>query len=347
MTIRMKKIGFILFLAMAFCLKGNAQDDAQFTLFPWATSYYNAGGIGEQSNTLCFTLMYDNKYVGWHDSYGTRMDTVGGKTGPQDFFLSIESYHKKLHGAIGLTFISDQIGFYQNIGVKLGYAYKLRIGGGHLGIGVQASLFNQTINKDGFDPLQDGDPVLTQLSKSTLDLDFSLGLMYKCDQWYAGVGVTQLVSAFDKNQALRLSGEHGSTRTPQMYFHGGYTWIVPANPNWELLPQALVKTDFHTATWEVMALARYNGVYWGGLGYRFQDAVSLLFGARPFYNSSNVYLKGLEAGLSYGITANKLGYRVHRSFGDVEVMVRYCFDIYKPEVFSGYGSSRSIYKNWY
>ena len=195
MTIRMKKIGFILFLAMAFCLKGNAQDDAQFTLFPWATSYYNAGGIGEQSNTLCFTLMYDNKYVGWHDSYGTRMDTVGGKTGPQDFFLSIESYHKKLHGAIGLTFISDQIGFYQNIGVKLGYAYKLRIGGGHLGIGVQASLFNQTINKDGFDPLQDGDPVLNQLSKSTMDLDFSLGLMYKCDQWYAGVGVTQLVSA--------------------------------------------------------------------------------------------------------------------------------------------------------
>ena len=291
---------------MAFCLKGNAQDDAQFTLFPWATSYYNAGGIGEQSNTLCFTLMYDNKYVGWHDSYGTRMDTVGGKTGPQDFFLSIESYHKKLHGAIGLTFISDQIGFYQNIGVKLGYAYKLRIGGGHLGIGVQASLFNQTINKDGFDPLQDGDPVLAQLSESTMDLDFSLGLMYKCDQWYAGVGVTQLVSAFDKNQALRLSGEHGSTRTPQMYF-----------------------------------------LYWGGLGYRFQDAVSLLFGARPFYNSSNVYLKGLEAGLSYGITANKLGYRVHRSFGDVEVMVRYCFDIYKPEVFSGYGSSRSIYKNWY
>ena len=136
--------------------------------------------------------------------------------------------------------------------------------------------------------------------------------------------------------------DHGIT-----FCHGGYTWIVPANPNWELLPQALVKTDFHTATWEVMALARYNGVYWGGLGYRFQDAVSLLFGARPFYNSSNVYLKGLEAGLSYGITANKLGYRVHRSFGDVEVMVRYCFDIYKPEVFSGYGSSRSIYKNWY
>ena len=34
--------------------------------------------------------------------------------------------------------------------------------------------------------------------------------------------------------------------------------------------------------------------------------MSLLFGARPFYNSSNVYLKGLEAGLSYGITANNI-----------------------------------------
>ena len=347
MTIRMKKIGFILFLAMAFCLKGNAQDDAQFTLFPWATSYYNAGGIGEQSNTLCFTAIYDNKYMGWRDSYGTRTDTVGGKTGPQDFLLTIESYIKKLHGSLGVTFISDQIGFYKNIGVKLGYAYKLNIGGGHLGIGAQVSIFNQAIDKSGLRPLQEGDPVLSQLSESTMDLDFSLGAMYKNDQWYAGVGVTQLASAFDKNQKLRISGEHGSTRNPQMYFHGGYTWIVPANPNWEVLPQTMVKTDFKTAQWDVMLLARYNGVYWGGLGYRLQDAVSLIFGARPFYNSSNVYLKGLEAGLSYGITANKLGYRVHRSFGDVEVMVRYCFDIYKPEVFSGYGSSRSIYKNWY
>ena len=96
-----------------------------------------------------------------------------------------------------------------------------------------------------------------------------------------------------------------------------------------------------------MVLARYNGILWGGLSYRIQDAVSVLFGARPFYNSSNNYLKGLEMGLGYSFTTSKLGYKPDRSYGDIEIMLRYCFDIYKEEVFSGYGSTRGIYKNQY
>lgn len=348
MVIRMKKVGLLLLLTAFFGVAGYAQDDVQFTLFPWTTSYYNAGGIGEQNNTLCFTAVYGQKYLGWNDVY---VDENGvqqkDKTAPQDFLFNMESYLKKLHGSLGLSLVSDQIGYYSNVGVKLGYSYKLRIGGGHLGIGAQVSMYNQKIEKDGFRPIQTGDPTIDNLSESTLDLDFSLGLLYKTDQWYAGVGVTQLASAFDKNQKLRLSGEHGAQRTPQMYFHGGYTWIIPSNPNWELLPQTMVKTDFKTAQWDLMVLTRYNGIFWGGLSYRLQDAVSVLFGARPFYNSSNVYLKGLDAGISYSFTANTLGYRPHRSFGDIEVMVRYCFDIYKPEIFSGYGNSRYIYKNRY
>ncbi len=346
-----KRITIILVLVLMLSGFVRAQDDAQFTLFPWATSYYNAGGIGEQSNTLCFTAIYNNKYLGWNDVY---VDENGieqkDKTAPQDFLFNIESYIKKIKGSIGLSLVNDIVGYYNNVGIKLGYSYKLRIGGGHLGIGLQASLYNQNVKDEAhWHPIQSGDPVIQGLSESSvMDLDFNLGLMYKCDQWFAGVSVTQLVSAFDKKHALRLSGDKDAfQRNPQMYFHGGYDWIIPANPNWELLPQAMVKTDFKTYQIDLMALVRYNGVFWGGLGYRVNDDVSLVFGARPFHNSSNVFLKGLEAGLSYGITANNLGYRVNRSFGDIEVMVRYCFDFYKPEVFSGYGSTRSIYKNQY
>ena len=341
-----QKVGLLMLVAMAGIMSVFAQDDAQFTFFPWVTSYYNAGGIGEQHNTLCFTADYSNKYLGWGDVKSINNDSVN-RTAPQDFLFSIESYLKKLHGSIGVTLVHDRIGFYSNTGVKLGYAYKMRVGGGNLGIGAQVSLFNQSLNSSGLNPLQDGDQVLERLSESTLDIDFNFGVLYKTDQWYVGLGWTQIAAMFDKNQALRVSGEYGARRSSQLYVHGGYTWVVPANPNWELIPQALVKTDFKTYQWEVLALARYNGVYWGGLGYRFQDAVSLAFGARPFYNSSNIYLKGLDLGVSYSFTTNSLGYKKHRSFGDVEVVVRYCFDIYKPEVFSGYGNSRYIYKNRY
>ncbi len=341
------RVGLIVLATMLLTVKSYAQDDTQFTLFPWATSYYNAGGIGEQSNTLCFTAIYNNKSLGWNDVYTENGEEMTDKTAPQSFLFNVESYLKKLHGSLGLSLVSDKLGYYSNVGVKLGYSYKLGIGPGRMGIGVQVSLFNQSIDADGYRPIDQDDPVLSELSESTLDLDFNLGVHYVCDQWYAGISVTQLASAFDKNQALRVSGDQGSQRNPTMYIHGGYTWIIPANPNWELLPQTMIKTDFKTAQWDMMVLARYSGVYWGGLSYRLQDAVSIVFGARPFYNSSNSYLKGLDAGLSYSITTNKLGYKTNRSFGDIEIMVRYCFDIYKPEVFSGYGSTRSIYKNGY
>lgn len=368
-----KKLVVFLFLTGMLGMVGYAQDDAQFTLFPWATSYYNAGGIGEQSNTLCFTAIYNNKYLGWNDVYTVNGVDSMNKTAPQDFLFNMESYLKKLHGSLGLSLISDQVGFYNNVGVKLGYSYKLRIGGGHLGIGAQVSMFNQKIDQNKFRPIEQGDQTLQSLSESTLDLDFNFGLLYTSDQWYVGAGLTNIAAAFDKDQKLRLTGTNGSRRSSHLYLHGGYTWIVPANPNWEVIPQTMLKmnysrvpkidengnyvfdkdgvcetaTKFNVVQWDLMLLARYNGVFWGGVGYRLQDAVSLVFGARPFYNSSNIYLKGLDAGISYSITTNSLGYRVNRSFGDIEVMVRYCFDIYKPEIFSGYGSSRSIYKNQY
>jgi type IX secretion system PorP/SprF family membrane protein len=344
-----QKVGLLVLLAMSAMMSGFAQDDAQFTFFPWVTSYYNAGGIGEQSNTLCFTADYNNKYLGWGDLSTTAINNdSAARTAPQDFLFSIESYLRKLHGSIGVTLVHDQIGYYKNTAVKIGYAYKLRVGGGNLGIGAQVSLYNQTIDNSGFRPIIDGDPVLEGLSESTLDMDFNFGVMYKSDQWYAGLGWTQILAAFDTTQSIiRLSGDRGTHRSSQLYLHGGYTWILPFNPNWELIPQAMVKTDFKKVQWEILALARYNGVFWGGVGYRFQDVASLAFGARPFYNSSNIYLKGLDVGVSYGIPTNSLAYKKHRSFGDVEVVVRYCFDIYKPEVFSGYGNSRYIYKNRY
>ena len=320
-----QKVGLLVLLAITVTMSGFAQDDAQFTFFPWVTSYYNAGGIGEQSNTLCFTADYSNKYLGWGDLPGTGINNdTASKTAPQDFLFSIESYLKKLHGSIGVTLVHDQIGYYKNTGVKIGYAYKLRVGGGNLGIGAQVSLYNQVIDASGLIPTDPNDPTLISLSESTLDLDFNFGVLYKTDQWYVGLGWTQMLAMFDTTQSIiRLSGDRGTHRSSQLYLHGGYTWVVPFNPNWEIMPQALVKTDLHSFQWEILALARYNGVFWGGIGYRFQDAVTLAFGARPFYNSSNIYLKGLDVGVSYGFTANSLAYRPHRSFGDVEVVVRY------------------------
>lgn len=322
-----------------------AQQDAQFTLFQWATPYYNAGAIGEQSNTLCFTGIFRQQYTGWNDVVVVDGQQQKFNTSPQQIYLSMESYLRKLHGSLGVAVIKDKIGYFNNVGVKLGYSFKLRIPTGSLGIGLQAQLLSQKLDPTHFTPIHTDDDLINgmdQKGESWLDLDLNFGVFYKADRWNAGVGVTQIA------EKIRLSGDRNSFKMSRnLYIHGGYTWILPWDPSWEILPQALVKTDFAAAQLDVMLLARYNGILWGGLSYRIQDAVSVLFGARPFFNSSNNYLKGLEMGLAYSFTTSKLGYKAGRSYGDIEIMLRYCFDIYKEEVFSGYGSTRSIYKNQY
>lgn len=322
-----------------------AQQDAQFTLFPWALIYYNVGATGEQNNTLCFTGLFRQQYAGFKDVYTKDGKTVSDNTSPQQILLNMETYSRKLRGGIGLSLIKDKIGYYNNIGAKLGYAYKLRIPTGTLGIGLQVGFLNQQLDVAKLRPLQNGDPLilnLDQKKESWLDMDFNFGLFYKGTNWHAGLSGTQLI------ENIRVSGDKNILQMSRhFYIHGGYIWVIPQDPSWSLEPQTLIKTDFATAQWDLLVLARYNGILWMGASYRIQDAVSLVFGARPFYNSSNNYLKGIDMGLSYSFTTSKLGYSKNRSYGDFELMLRYCFDIFRTETFSGYGSTRTIYKNEY
>ena len=147
---------------------------------------------------------------------------------------------------------------------------------------------------------------------------------------------------------VRISGDNNFLKNArQMYLHGGYIYAVPFDPAWTIEPNVMLKTDFSVVQFDLLVIARYNNILWGGLHYRIDDAVSVVFGARPFYSDPNPYLKGLDMGLSYSFTTSKLGYKANRSFGDIEFVVRYCFDIFKPVYYSGYGSTRHLYKNQY
>lgn len=345
---KMKKSIIILLCIIVGSLKLSAQQDAQFTLFPWASLYYNPGTAGEQNNTLCFTGIYNQKYMGLKQAYPDPTNPANINTdniSPQDFLVNVEFFSRKIRGAIGVSFISDKITFFHNIGVRLGYTFRFNLGGGKMGIGFQAGLFNQSLTPDDFRALQEGDPLLQLLkdSESYMDLDFNFGLHYKAERWDIGISAVNLLG----KKSISLSGGEELNLARQLYIHGGYNWTLPWNPSWVLEPKALIKTDFASFQVDIMALARYNGILWGGLSYRINDAVSLLFGARPFWNSSNNYLKGLDVGISYGFTTTKFAYTKQGSAGDFELMIRYCFDIFRQEVFSGYGSSRNIYKNQY
>ena len=331
----------------------SAEEDPRFTLLPWLQSFYNPGAMGEKENHLNFTgVLRQHSFLSYEDDPNESSTTLSNNTEKQkgipingeQILLNIESYIKQIKGAVGVAFLKDKNGYLDNIGFRLGYAAKLRIRGGKLGIGIQFGFLNMKA-ADKFNPIEQGDQTLLKTKESVLDFDMNVGLHYKAPTWHAGVSCTRLLGG----GRVRLSGEKNvfNDIPPQLYFTGGYIWNLKTPVPWSIEPNILIRTNFTAWDIDVMAVARYNGILWFGLSYQHEWAIAALFGAVPFYNSTNNYLKGLELGLAYSFPITKTGYRSGGSMGDFEILVRYGFNFYKEKTLTGYGSSRHLYKNQY
>ena len=343
-----KRIVFFL-LITAISIQLKAQQSVQFTQSPWAAPYYNAGAIGETKNTLCFTLFYRSQFTGFKDDIPSLNGGEPQKvpTGPQNIAVFAEFYSKKA-GGIGLNVVSDRIGFYNNIDVQLGYCYKIPIPTGHLSLGFQVNLLDKRLDVAKLRALNPSDPILVGMSDNWMNLDFNLGAFYKGVNWYAGI------SAINLAQSLVLAGDKNINLLKREFtLSGGYEWFLPNGSLWSIEPNLFIKTNFATAQYDVMLLAKYNNsLLWTGLVYRVQDAVAVVIGAKPFTNHSNNYLKGLEMGFSYDFPTSRMGFvrkpnggSQTNSFGGFEVMLRYGFGIYKEPVYNGYGNSRYLYRS--
>ena len=345
------KYCFVFLFFFSFCT-AIAQEDPRISLFPWLNSYYNPGAMGENEQNLNFTGLLRQFSAGIkEDPYAsnTKGETEdnNGKEKPikvngEQIFLNIDSYLKKIKGAVGISFLKDKNAYADNIGFKFGYAARLPVYGGKLGIGVQLGFLNQKPNKDKFHPNDNPDPGIDNISESFLDFDVNFGLQYKAPTWYVGLSGTQLIGG------VRVSGEENHLRLArQLYISGGYIWNLKTPVPWSIEPSLLIRSNFSTWTMDVMAAARYNGILWFGLTYQLQYAVGVFVGAVPFYNNPNVYLKALELGVSYSFSTTKYTFKPSGSFGDFEILIRYGFNFYKEKQLTGYGSSRHLYKNQY
>ncbi len=78
------------------------------------------------------------------------------------------------------------------------------------------------------------------------------------------------------------------------------------------------------------ALVTYNNKIFGGLNYRYQDAVSVLAG---------VLVKGLRIGVAYDIGTSALR-KYHN--GGLEVMLNYCFKIDTDKFRKTYRNTRFL-----
>lgn len=311
----------ILFLTVVLMLKACAAIFAQqpplITHYMFTNMATNPGFAGN-SGGISVTGLVRQQWMGWKD-------TDGSKSAPQTFLLTADSPIRKLHGGIGGSISQDQIGAFKNIVVKLGYAYKMEAWSGDLSFGLQGSLLNISYDASKFNPIEENDPILNQLSGELSDMlvDVGLGIFYKVpDKYYVGLSAENILQTKGNKTHYQLR------RT--FYLNGGYEWVVPDHPAFELFPSAQIMYDGAVFQLNASALLMYNNKFYGGLGYRIQDAVSVLAG---------VVIKGIRIGVAYDISTSAM----HKyNSGGLEILVNYVFKIDTDKYRKSYRNTRFL-----
>jgi type IX secretion system PorP/SprF family membrane protein len=305
----MRKFLFTIFTVIA--LSAIAQQEAQFTQNMFNQMAINPGFAGS-SNAICATLLGRQQWVGFKD-------IDGNKGAPQTYLLSVDGYLKPIHGGLGLTIYSDKIGFENNIGLKLGYAYRRNIGTGNIGIGLNVGFLNKSIDFTKFKPIDNTDPLLYKggsllpnSDTKAMIPDFSLGVYYSIpNKIYFGLSTSQLTQMKATFDATNISLRR------HYYVTAGYNYVLPSNPSFELAPSFFIKSDGTSTQFDVNCLLEYNKKFWGGVTYRVTDAIGILLGLN---------WQDFRFGYSYDITTSAIG-SSGRSSGSHEIMLGYCFKI--------------------
>ena len=297
----MKRSLFFIIIAFEVCFTVRAQNEAQISQYMFYRESYSPASIAE-NDLMTVSGLY-------------RLQWVSFPRAPKTFYFTFNTPLTlgSKRNTVGLIFSNDQAGAYLTQAVNFQYAYKFPLASGHLSIGTNIGFISQTIAGDSLhvvdsDYHDDGDVIIPTKSVNDVAFDIALGLYYWDNTKYFGLSLVHLPEPILDLESIMI------TYIPRMaYFTGGYIFQM-LNPKYVLTPSLLVKTDFVTFQAEANVNLEYNQKYWGGISYRFQDAVVLMAGMRL----SN----GLTIGYSVDIPTSKI---IANSFGSHEIVLSYSF----------------------
>lgn len=297
-----------LIAALLLPARAQAQSDAQFSQYYEVPNYYNAAAIG---NTDLLKIRG-----------GARLQWVGIHGAPKTFVVAADMpfmLFRKRFG-VGLVMQQESMGLYKNLNIGAQVAYKQKLFKGHLSIGAQVGFVDQSWKgSEVFIPDQDDyhqpdDEAIPKQDIRGNAFDVSAGIFYSHPKFWVGVSGTHLNAP-----VVSLNSESGENSEEKNYeFHIGRTLYFLAGSNiqikntlFEVMPSALVKTDFTFTSWEATLRGRYNKFLSFGVGYRWKDAVYAVVSAE---------IKGIYLGFSYDYPTSAIA---RASSGSFEIFAGY------------------------
>ena len=300
--------GLIVLAMVATGFDTNAQSDAQFSQYYQVKNYYNPAAIGT-SDLL-------------NIRGGMRMQWVGIDNAPRTFAATAEMPFKLFNKRFGVGMLMQQesLGLYKNMNIGVQAGYKLKLFKGELTVGLQLGFINETfkgsevILPDGDNYHQNNDEAIPMNDLNGNAFDVSVGAFYTRGMWWGGLSMTHLTQP-----TISLKTETGDNTMDKSYeFQVGRTLYFMAGCNipikntlFELMPSVFVKSDFTFTTGEATARLRYNKFLTAGIGYRYNDAVTISLGAE---------FKGFFLGYAYDYATSEIA---KASSGSHEIFAGY------------------------
>ena len=292
----------------------SAQVDTQLSQYWAMPAYYNPAATGRTD------------FI--HIMGGTRLQWVGIHNAPRSFLVGADMPFKLFNKRFGVGVIVQQesLGLFSNMNCGAQVSYKLKLFKGELSVGLQVGLFDQKFRgsdvklPSGDDFHQDADDAIPENDLHGTAFDLNIGAFYTHKWFWAGLSVTHVTEP-----TVSLNTEEGASESlfesqagRMLYFMAGSN-IPIKNTLFEIQPSLNVKTDFSTVQPEVTARVRYNKFLSGGVGYRYNDGVTIQLGAEFknfFVGYSYDYPTSAISKVSSGSHEVFVGYNVKLNLSD-------------------------------
>jgi type IX secretion system PorP/SprF family membrane protein len=281
-----------------------AQYSPQVSYFMYDHLRTNPGSAGSK-DMICATGIYRSQFIGFPGA-------------PKTPFAEVEAPFKLFgtKNGVGFSAYNDTWGNNSDINFSLSYAFRIDVGDGTLGIGLQAGGYSSKIKPNWIYP--GGDQTGTGIPQgdaNRLALNLGAGLFYRTEDIYFGVSVLNL-----NKPTINTSGKSANTDVSynlprQFYVTAGYNMQL-SNPAYELEPAVLLKSDGVVTDLDLNLTVTYNKKIWGGVSYRTGEAIIGMIGLELIEN--------LKVGFAYDFATSAL---TKYSSGSSEILLNYCFKI--------------------
>ena len=298
---------------LLFCVTTNAlgQQFPQFSQNMFNQLATNPGFAGN-SEVINLALGNRQQWMGGFDGMAPKTTVFGA-----DANLNILGWDSGL----GLSIMNDEIGEWTNLYMSAVYSRRWQTDFGKLGVGLSLGMINQSLKGSGLNTIPQGsadndfgngdyheDETFTDDQGTALDLGFGAFLENK--SYYLGLSVRHL-----NKPTPKFKDTYESYLLPTVFITGGYKYPLKNRPI-VLVPSIFIKSNISSYQVDLNVNGVLKDKYWGGLTYRFQDAIVLLGGVE--------LNNGLRIGYSYDINVTQM---TSARNGSHEIMLGYSFDM--------------------